>query len=333
MIQLSTNGGIFTEIKLDNRKKTIILAVCLVILLITAAALAAGVINMLSSDGGESVGYAEIPRLEGMTLSEAKNTLDALGIKYEIVPTGSKIPNRVESASAGGGKIKRDEVVRLCANEVGADRVVYLTFDDGPTRDNTIPILDMLDERGISASFFVLGNRIAEYWDRIEAIISRGHTLACHSYSHELDKIYSGVGEMVSEAERYESALSALLGESEAEALPRIFRFPGGSSQNGRLDKAEALEYIAALRARGYRIYDWTALTGDAEGKKDAESMLDYLKSTLARAKGRGEPLIILMHDKLTTREALPEILDYLISEGYYFDTVDNCPEYTFAEN
>ena len=55
--------------------------------------------------------------------------------------------------------------------------------------------------------------------------------------------------------------------------------------------------------------------------------------SSLTRAKEQELDLIVLMHDNVYSNEALGEILDYLVAEDYYFDTIDNCPEYTFVEN
>lgn len=287
--------------------------------------------------------YVVLPELEGKTLAEARQILEELGLSFEIKATDSRRANVVEEADAEGErtadglKIKRDTAVALHANEIGIDRVIYLTFDDGPTQDNTFDILDMLDERGICASFFVVGNRISLYGDRISAIVERGNVLACHSYSHELSEIYGkdGLDKLLSEIDAYERDVEKVLGKGAMNSVGRLFRFPGGSTQNNILTRAEALEYIGAIREKGYKIYDWTALTGDRDtpANTEPEDMLDELEATLARAKNRGEPLIVLLHDMQTTREALPEILDRLISEGYYFDTVNHCPEYTFAEN
>lgn len=286
--------------------------------------------------------YVLVPELVGLTLSEARETLTNVGLEYEITPTDSKRANTVEDVGFSGEstkwglRIKRGTTVTLHANEIGIDRVIYLTFDDGPTQDNTFDILDMLDERGICASFFVVGNRISQYSDRIGAIVERGHVLACHSFTHELSQIYGegGLDVLLGEIDKYETAVERVLGEGAMSTVGRYFRFPGGSTQNNMLTRAEALEYIAAIRERGYKIYDWTALTGDRDTppNTEPEDMLDELETTLSRAKDREEPLIVLMHDMLNTNEALPELLDHLISCGYYFDTIDHCPEYTFAE-
>lgn len=285
--------------------------------------------------------YVSIPTLEGRTLSEAREILESAGVEYEIVPTASRRANVVESVeldgervNVGSFEVRCGATVTLRANEIGIDRVVYLTFDDGPTESNTFDILDVLDERGIGASFFVVGNRIGQYKDRIKAIVDRGHVLACHSFTHELSDLYGegGLDVLLYELDEYESAVEQVLGVGAMGSVGRFFRFPGGSTQNGYLSRADAAKYVAAVREKGYRIYDWTALTGDRDTPANTElqGMLEELDATLARAKNRGEALIVLMHDMRSTREALPEILDHLISEGYYFDTIDHCDEYVF---
>lgn len=78
------------------------------------------------------------------------------------------------------------------------------------------------------------------------------------------------------------------------------------------------------MKENGYYYCDWNALNGDAEGKKkDAQGLLDYLKSNMPE----GQNVVILMHDaaaKQTTADALPMIIEYLISEGYTFHRLDD---------
>ena len=311
----------------------IIFAVCVLILILLSILLFK---NMSASVGGSQ--YVEIIDLEGLSLSEAKAALDAQGIAYTISPAkDSKIANRVITYEGGektdNGKItlKSDTVVKLYANEVGKDKVVYLTFDDGPTRDNTFDILNTLDKYGIKASFFVEGQDVALWPDRMVATFERGHIIACHSYSHVYDDLYSSTNAFLREIEQYEAALKSAIGENNFENVKKIIRFPGGTN-NSYLSRSESIAYINAVRAKGYKVYDWTALTGDAEGKKTASEFISHLTSGLDKAKSNGEPLILLMHDRLSTNEALSQIIDHLVSKGYYFDTVDNCSEYTFVE-
>lgn len=334
-----------------ERKQTIllvsILSVCVFILLLLSIVL----FNNLNSSFVGSAQFIELTDIQDMPLGRAISTLEEKGISYRIVPAeDSRIANRVVKYEFDGSKnedgsilVKKDSRVKIFANEMGADKVIYLTFDDGPiinyTADmeiyyTTEELLGVLDDYGIKASFFIVGYQMVKT-DRskyVPEILDRGHILASHTYSHEFDKIYSSVSSFVADVQQFENELKGIIGEERYNAMGKYIRFPGGSSTNGYLSVSKSLEYIAAIREKGYKVFDWTALTGDAEGKSTASEFISYLSKELPKAKDKNLPLIVLMHDKYTTFEALPQILDYLIEEGYFFDTVDNCPEYTFAE-
>ena len=148
-----------------------------------------------------------------------------------------------------------------------------------------------------------------------------------------MDQIYSSPSQFIADIKQYESELKEIVGEERYNSIEKYIRFPGGTSTNGKLSKSEATEYIAKVRDMGYKVYDWTALTKDKEGLSTTNEFISCMLSGLTKAKTNEEPLIVLMHDMYSTSQALPAIIDCLISEGYYFDTVDNCLEYTFVEN
>ena len=170
--------------------------------------------------------YMELPALENMSLSGAKQVLDALDISYEVIPTQSRVANRVEKIEYLGkeedGK-KLYEIgttVKLHANEVGADKVIYLTFDDGPmvryNLDMTVyytteELLDVLDEYGVKATFFLAGYQMVKS-DRshfVNELYEKGHLIACHSYSHDFGKIYDSTNDFISDVKEFESALES----------------------------------------------------------------------------------------------------------------------------
>ena len=336
----------------NTNKETKILICVLLVCVVIASVLLIVVINALQkSPESESPAIApppthvEIENIDGLTINQAKTILNGAGVQYEIIPTESRMANQIERFEFLGNEtedgklmIEYGTTVKIYGNDVGKDKVIYLTFDDGPTRDNSNNIVFMLEEYGIKASFFCTGENISHYPDRIEAMLLRGHIVACHSQTHKYEDIYSSIDAFVAEVKQYESALMEAINDSDLidpdyfNQMKKIIRFPGGTN-NVYLETEEALEYINAVRALGYSVYDWTALTGDAEGKNDAQGFISMLDSTLSRAKNQDIDLIVLMHDKWSTNESLKEILDHLIAEGYYFDTIDHCPEYTFVEN
>lgn len=326
--------------KNETIKLSVVLAFCLLVLVVLIVMVAKSFTTTPATTPDEPQ-YIELPNItEGMNLYKAKDLLDNADIRYEIISTDSQTPNRVEKIEYIGkeenGKIVLDvgTTVKIYSNEVSKDKVVYLTFDDGPTRDNTYDIVVKLQEYGIKASFFVEGRDVERYPDRMEGIFNRGHVIACHSHTHEYANIYSSTSAFITEVEQYEAALIEALGEENFAKIKKILRFPGGTNNSYLETQEEALAYISAVRALGYTVYDWTALTGDAElENRNPQNLISYLDSSLTKAKNKGLDLIILMHDNVYSNEALDAILSYLVSEGYYFDTIDNCPEYTFVEN
>ena len=332
--------------KSETLKLSIILIICLIVLLVLSVAVVQSFTKSPASNTGNPQ-YIEIPNLEGMKLAEAKALLEGASIQYEIVPTTSKTPNKVENVEYTGKTedakvlVEIGTTVKLHANEVGKDKIIYLTFDDGPTRDNSNAIVLMLEKYGIKASFFCTGKNISLRPDRIEAMLLRGHIVACHSQTHEYEDIYFSTDAFITEVKQYESALMEVINESDLidpdyfNQIKKIIRFPGGTNNSYLSGEGKALSYISAVRALGYSVYDWTALTGDAvkDAPKDPQTLVSNLASSLSKVKNAGLDLIVLMHDNVYTNEALEDILDYLIAEGYYFDTIDNCPEYTFIEN
>ena len=289
--------------------------------------------------------YIEIESVVGLELDEAFAILDAAGVEYELVISyegerGKVLDIGFEGFEKDGTlSIEKGSTVKIYGNR----RVVYLTFDDGPTRDNTMAIVDILEQYGAKATFFVLGNRIGEYEDRIEYIYEKGHEIGCHSYSHDMVRdsagyIYASPEALVSEIEKYEQKLIAVLGEEAFSQMPKLFRFPGGSYSNGRLEDAEVPTYIDAVHNKGYTIYDWTILTNDAatdtmkEDETYEEFYLRSLEASLNKAKDTSMPLILLMHDQRRTRENLCAVLDYLVEQGYSFGLLSDCPEYTFSK-
>ncbi|MDU6877203.1 MAG: polysaccharide deacetylase family protein [Clostridium botulinum] len=188
-------------------------------------------------------------------------------------------------------------------------KIAFLTFDDGPSY-LTNDILDILKKYHIKATFFVIGNLAKENKHLIEKQIRDGHSIGNHTYTHNYKSIYSDVDVFVKEVEKTQNIIKSIVGSNYD---IKLVRFPGGSFGD-RLNP-----YKDAIQKRGYYNMDWNALNGDAEGNNiPKEKLIENIKNTI---KGKNH-VVILMHDcaaKKTTVEALPEIIEYLISEGYEF--------------
>lgn len=248
----------------------------------------------------------------------AQASVDAavLGIAYQ----GDSLQVIGEASDSGAVKWYRVEVGGVtgyvCSTTVAPDeeyyvKRAYLTFDDGPSQ-NTGPILDILDRYGVKATFFVIYHKGVD--DLYRQIVERGHTIALHSYSHDYSNIYSSTDSYFADLSRLESHVSTLTGVS-----PRIIRFPGGSSNttSRKYSRGIMTKLTAMVQERGYTYHDWNVDSGDADGVTvPKEKILETFKTEL----GTRSNATILMHDtsvKTTTVEALPEIIEYLLANGY----------------
>ena len=193
-----------------------------------------------------------------------------------------------------------------CAEEAQPQRVVYLTFDDGPKKD-TPELLALLEELDVPATFFLVGLSVRAFPEYAKMIVDAGYTVGCHSMTHSYSRLKSGTDYVGRDLTRFTELMRETVGEDFSTDL---YRFPGGSSSYASGTKT-------FVRDQGYAWFDWNVMTGDAQYtfKSDAE-MLDY---TLSQVKDK-EVIILLMHEaKVRTRRILPELVAYFRENGYTF--------------
>jgi len=198
----------------------------------------------------------------------------------------------------------------------GGTKVAYLTFDDGPERDITPYILDILLAEDIKATFFIIAQNQGVD-DLFQRIIDEGHELGNHSYSHDYIRLYNRtVDDFRSNVRRAHDFIEENFGYTMTS-----FRFPGGiwEAGNGLISR------IDAIRELGYRHYQWHVDSDDWRRNSTAEVIVNNVLNYTA---GR-EHVIILLHDNINgheTVEALPELIKGLREQGYTFSTVNNFP-------
>ena len=185
---------------------------------------------------------------------------------------------------------------------------IYLTFDDGPS-SNTDQILDILKDYDVKATFFVVGKTDERSVKAYQRIVEEGHTLAMHSYSHRYDEIYESKEAFARDLNSLQEYLYETTG-----VWPRIYRFPGGSSNTvSKVDMQELIEYLTDI---GITYFDWNVASGDAVSRTlPAETIVNNCLSGIEKQKES----VILMHDasnKGTTIEALPRIIEAIQEQG-----------------
>ena len=196
-------------------------------------------------------------------------------------------------------------------NKNDGKKVAYLTFDDGPSTNNTPKILDMLKKNNINATFFLIGKNAEANKDLVKREVAEGNVVGNHTYSHQLN-YREGAEKFVEDLDKCDKVIKSIIGDS---YNLKLARFPGGSFG----PKLEPFRQAAAKA--GYHYVDWNDLTGDAEHNNvSVDNLLKELQKYTTQ-----NHVVILMHDaaaKTTTAEALPEVIAYLKSKGYTFDTL-----------
>lgn len=179
-------------------------------------------------------------------------------------------------------------------------KVLYLTFDDGPSGEVTERILDILKERKVRATFFVIGESVRRYPQTAKRIVEEGHTIGIHCDSHDYKVLYAGVDSYLKDFMRAYETVYSVTG-----VRARLFRFPGGSVN--AFNKGNCREIIAEMERRGFVYFDWNASIEDAVPGAQPERFVENAVST---ALGR-KKVVLLAHDVTAgTAQCLGELLD-----------------------
>lgn len=207
------------------------------------------------------------------------------------------------NTNSGNGKVE------------GQTQKVYLTFDDGPS-ENTAKILDILKEKNIKATFFVIGKEDEESKALYQRIIAEGHTLGMHSFTHKYSVIYDSLDSFEEDVNHLQSYLAEITGVE-----PSIMRFPGGSSN--QVSNIDMTEFIRYLNQEGITYYDWNVASGDATSQAYTA---DELVQNVITDVEKYDTSIVLMHDaatKGTTVDALGTMIDQLEAMGVELLPID----------
>ncbi|PWK16548.1 polysaccharide deacetylase family protein [Tumebacillus permanentifrigoris] len=187
------------------------------------------------------------------------------------------------------------------------DKVVYLTFDDGPNA-YTEQILNTLKEQGVTATFFVLGPQIEQHKDLAKRMIDESYSVGLHGMTHDSKKIYRSPQTVVQEMEDCNKILTQATGFRTA-----IMRVPYGSKpwmpQN----------YRDATVNAGYHMWDWNV---DSYDSKSSTRTADETYTEITNQVSGKKNAIVLLHDKKTTADALPKIIKWLKDNGYAFERI-----------
>lgn len=190
-------------------------------------------------------------------------------------------------------------------------KIIYLTFDDGPSSKVTSNVLDVLKENKVKATFFLIGNQIKGREAVVKRIYNEGNSIGLHSYTHDYNIIYSDEDNFIKEMMDCRNEINNVIG-----ITPNIIRFPGGSHK--RLSNS----FLKKLHDKNFKLYDWNLENSD--GLKPKTSSCELYEKAINGSENKNK-IILLLHctnNHQNTCKALPQIIKYYKSKGYEFRTI-----------
>lgn len=206
-------------------------------------------------------------------------------------------------------------------------RIVYLTFDDGPSRI-TEGILDVLAAYDVKATFFV--NQPNRRPDLIKRMVNEGHVIGNHTYSHRYSYIYRSERNFWRDFYKLNRAVYEIAGYT-----PEVMRFPGGTANtvSRRYNPGIMTRLAREADRKGIRYFDWNAENGDGMAHVNEQQAF---RNTVRTSRNQNV-IILLMHDsmhKQGTLDALPRIIEFYHNNGYVFDVITpDTPQITHRIN
>ncbi|MGA7677404.1 MAG: polysaccharide deacetylase family protein [Dehalococcoidia bacterium] len=191
------------------------------------------------------------------------------------------------------------------------EKVVALTFDDGPNEPYTSEILDILDSYKVKATFFVIGKNVELYPETAKRMIAEGHVLGNHSYSHNANHALTEYG--AKDLAIAEEAIFNTVG-----VRPHLYRPPHGKKSPWELEE---------VKKQGLIEVTWSVSTGELNVTSPVSVAQKIVSETrpdeiILLHDGYGTSHNCSKSDKSLTVEALPLIIEKLQAEGYRFVTV-----------
>lgn len=188
-------------------------------------------------------------------------------------------------------------------------RIIYLTFDDGPG-PHTPRLLDILDEYGVKATFFVVEN---EHSDMLKEIVDRGHSIGIHCVTHDYETIYAGPDTYFADLFGMQDIIY-----EETGVKTTLMRFPGGSSNTVSRKLCPGLMTILseAVQDAGFQYFDWNVDSDDAGGAKKTRQVARNVINGVSK----NDVSIVLQHDiHEYSVDAVEEIIRWGMNNGYLF--------------
>lgn len=193
--------------------------------------------------------------------------------------------------------IKSQVYVKALCRVKTTEKVVYLTFDDGPDAEQTPQVLDVLKRNNATATFFCIGSRIVGNESLLKRMADEGHQIGIHSFSHANGFPLFGRGRMIADIRQCQQAIEQATGSTTT-----LFRPPFGVT-NPTIGKV--------VKILNLKTIGWTIRTYDTNGANNAK-----IARRISRQLRPGA--IILLHDRLPqSAERLQMVIEAVRTAGY----------------
>ena len=266
-------------------------------------------IEVFDIEDYEEPGIEAMDNHDGDVSSQVKSTVEKLAddnyvVRYEVTDSSGN------TASA-----ERKITVKEYSEEANPRNAVYLTFDDGPSTDVTVELLDILKENDVKATFFILDYDSSKK-EILQRMIDEGHTIGIHGYSHDYAEIYKSTDAFMDNIYKLRDKIKEDFGYD-----VYVIRFPGGSSNvvSKEYKKGIMTKLTKMVEQEGFSYFDWNIDSGDAEGNnRDKKILIRNVRDNLEKNRSN----VVLMHDtsqKQTTPAAVKSIIKYGKKNGYSF--------------
>ena len=195
--------------------------------------------------------------------------------------------------------------------KVGQEKVIYLTFDDGPHPEITAWVIDELKKHQIKATFFCVGDNLKKHPETAKQLLTEGHQIGNHTMHHIKGWKHKNV-DYLKDIEDCDTEIRKIHEQmNDEKAQPRLFRPPYGQIKPSQ---------IGLLREKGYEIIQWSDLSCDYDKHLNCE------KSLLALVKNAKPGSIVVFHDSEKAenqlKQILPSYLEAMLAEGFTFETL-----------
>jgi peptidoglycan-N-acetylglucosamine deacetylase len=245
--------------------------------------------------------------------------ISILGVVKVTLSEETKLPIKLEYEELQT-KISKYAESKEDYNQEKNEKIVYLTFDDGPN-SATSEILDILDQFNAEATFFMLEPEMRKSSDLVKRIISDGHSAGLHGVTHDKDQFYQSEQAALEEMLKSQETLHDISG-----VKSDLIRTPYGSIPYLTDSFREVFDQ------HGFKLWDWNVDSED--WNLSTGTFVDNVIAQVEKVENNGQSPIIVLHDKMETAKHLPNLLSYLLENGFKPKKIDNDVEpYSFNCN